>query len=143
MRTKQSVVLSFRPDKHLQGLIENTPEEVTLQNIVEAGLLSLAKNGDLLTNAIRFTEDKITYYSNRLEELKQIQEANSLKKQKKEQKTPIKPRATNPVMTKDGRMFWVPDYLLDENTDKLVVIHEVPDGSGDWPEAYSLEEMGL
>jgi len=143
MRTKQSVVLSFRPDKRLQALLENTPEEITIQNIVEEGLFSMAKNGDLLQAAIRLAEDRMIYYSNRLSELKSLQ-SNATAPALNHNSLGPRPRATTAVRTRAGACYWVPADLAESHPDLLIPLtdeEECADGCEDWPVVYSVSEI--
>jgi hypothetical protein len=71
--------MSFRSDRLLDDVLKAAPD-LGLYDLVEAGLISMAKNpgnrNSLLTQkAIRLAEDKIAYYATCIEELKAVKEA--------------------------------------------------------------------
>jgi 23S rRNA-/tRNA-specific pseudouridylate synthase len=163
--------MSFRSDRLLDDVLKAAPE-LGLYDLVEAGLISMAKspgnkNNKLTQEALRLAEYKLAYYATCIEDLKKVKEAVPIVITTEQVipapvavphkvipsdehvliiEKPVKRRALPKTLYRSHKtqiLYWIESEVLQEYPEVFYQVGRDQDEGDDYLPIYSAEDIPL
>lgn len=136
--------ISFRVDRKIDDIIRLA--DFPVYDLVEAGLLSMARNPDtknnqLVDGAIRYVEKKIEYYSENLKELEKLRDAPAVEEPVK---AAVEPKPRCDILARGNKtnaLYWLTEHIEGNYPEVFHKVSDTEDGGDEYPKIYSADDI--